>query len=141
MQRSPLAITTLRTALGTLAVAGALLLAWPGVHVARADSQPQGAEFERFMSFVGESPRAAAPAADTCNAGKGLQAAEAGVSQVMARMKRQAREAEMRAKVEGDRPAVIMLNARGYNYGAAPDAAAQLGQVHQEIARRSPPHS
>jgi hypothetical protein len=34
-----------------------------------------------------------------------------------------------------------MLNARGYNYGAAPDAAAQLGQLHQEMVRRPGPRS
>jgi hypothetical protein len=142
MDRSSHIVSTVRNTFGTLAVAAALAFSWPGVQVAQAEPGATGAEFDRFMEFVGETPRAVAASPETCHAGEGLQAAEAQVTQVMAAMKRRADEAtRMRLKTDGEAPAIIMLNSRGYNYGAAPDAAAELGQLHQEIARRAVPSS
>jgi hypothetical protein len=120
------------------ALAAAVALSWPGVQVARADGQPDPAEFERFMAFVGEE--AAAGPAETCQAG-GLQQAQVRVDAVMALWRRRAGAAAAAPPTRDDRPAVLMLNARGYNYGAAPDAAAQLGQLHQEMVRRPGPRS
>lgn len=148
MDRRHTLASTLRTALGVLALAGLLALSWPGVRVAKAGGATAGpADFERFMAFVGEQPAAAPAPSETCDAGKGLRAAQANAGQMMAEMKRRALQAQGVQPGnggddgDGEPPRVMMLNSRGYNYGAAPDAAAQLGQLHQEIVRRRVPNS
>ncbi len=145
--RSPRITTTL----GSLAVVAAVALSWPGVEVARADSDRAGEteQFERFMAFVGEpAQRVAAPASpDSCAAGQAVQNAEAQAAQALERMKRRIEQARAEARPAGrpgsdDRaPAVMMLNGRGYNYGDGAGPAAEIGRLHQELAQRRGPRS
>lgn len=115
-------------ALGWLALGLFLLLASPGVRVARADD----AEFERFARFAREqaaqqgAPESAA-AGDACAARTGREQRAAAAEWM--RHVQQLAAARMRPGTPAIEMGggVLLLNNRGYNYGPGPLAdAAQL---------------
>ncbi len=102
-----------KTALGLLALAALLLLASPGVRVARAEP--------------------AAPEAPVCAAEAGRDGALE-VAELLERLRREAAAGPPLAAAGAEGESLVPLNGRGYNYGAAPsgDAAA----LRQELEAR-----
>jgi hypothetical protein len=100
-----------KTALGLLALAAFLLLASPGVRVARAEPAPsEGASCEAGAPAAGESPE---------------------LAHLLERLRREAELGPAPARRGSDPEAFVPLNGRGYNYGAAagPGAAEPVGEV------------
>jgi hypothetical protein len=130
--RTPRSFAT--DALGLLVVAAALSLTLPGVRSVQADEPdmtPASAQ-----EYVDLDAKAAAPAAPTaapeaCGDPAASQPAQAKTrAQLLAGMP-QAGAGEAGAE---DREGVVLLNNRGYNYGAEQGpTAAQLRQIEREL--------
>jgi hypothetical protein len=128
------AVTLLARVLAVLLLATALLLSWPGVRAVRADEPdmtPIGAD-----DYGAWTERDAAPAAADAEACEDPSAKDAPPA-ARARGPLPA-SPEMRPGQPGmeARPGVVILNGRGYNYGAGAEVdPAQWAEAEREGAR------
>jgi len=128
------AITLLARVLAVLLLAAALLLSWPGVRAVRADEPdmtPIGAEDYAAWAAHDAAPAAAADAACEDPSAKDVPPgthARAALPEAP----------EIRPGQPGveARPGVVILNGRGYNYGAGAEVdPAQWAEAEREGAR------
>ena len=114
--------SSLRTLAGGLLLAAPLALSLPGV---RAEADPAATPVPASMS---EAPLAGAPD-DPAMCTVPDPEAPSRTAGAMARLKQ-------RLAAEGAMPggSTVVLNGRGYNYGAPPSARAQLEAVRREAA-------
>ena len=101
------AFARIRTGLGLVALAATFALASPGVRVVQAEE-------------------AATAVAGQCSAGEPVSS-DAETQSFLGELRR---EQLLRQASQGDRPAIVMLNNRGYNYGPAPSIT--LDQIQAE---------
>lgn len=117
---------------GWVALAASLLLASPGVRVARADD---AAEFQRFERFSrGEQAAPSVRSGASCQAAAGLQRRMA-AAEWMRKVQQMAA-----AQMKPGTPAVdmgnglVLLNNRGYNYGPGPQV--DTARIEREMRGR-----
>lgn len=128
------AATLLARVLAVLLLAAALLLSWPGVRAVRADEPdmtPIGADDHAAWAEHDAAP--AAPAAEACEdpSTKGTPPPARAHAALPA-------SPEIRPGQPGveARPGVVILNRRGYNYGAGAEVdPAQWAEAEREGAR------
>jgi len=127
-----------KTIVGSLAVLACLALSSPGVRVARADSERDSEALRRFLEQIQTAP---ANEAGVCRAGQSEARSKAqseaqilaGDHQLVRLQQRMAARAAADAERRGQAPSgQIVLNGRGYNYGA-PAAAIDPARLQQEL--------
>lgn len=117
--------TPLRTLLGGLLLAAPLALSLPGV---RAEADPAASPAPAPMS---EAPVASTPAEPAMCPVPDPEAPNRTAQAMLRLQQRLAAEGAM----QGD--TTVVLNGRGYNYGAPPSARAQLDAVRREAAAQA----
>lgn len=131
MRRAP----SMSTITGSLVLLACLALSSPGVRIARADSEPDS---EALRSFLEKIQAPAANEEAVCRAGQSeAQQSEArimaGDHQLRRLQQRMAARAAADAERRGEAPTgQIVLNGRGYNYGAAAPAL-DPARLQQEL--------
>lgn len=125
--------TWLSTVGGTLAVAATFALSVPGIQVARASEPSSDAhEFSRFLSQTGDAlaQPAESPSCGAANANRASANSADLLGNVMRQMEAEAAREGHKGPVE-----VIVLNNRGYNYGAATAPQIEQHWIEQELGR------
>ena len=140
--------------LGLLAVAAAMVLAWPGIRAARADepdrsvqpgvevvtkSEPSFEGFARHLQAKGKAAPAVEDAGPTCSQPSQLTA-EMVHRQAYARLQAELLAAARAGRLPPPPDGVVMLNGRGYNYRApTPGMPAQGVQPGAAVVPQTAP--